>query len=376
MYPRLETVSEMQRDLSNRLLLLAASEAASEPGIAEDTRAYRLLQTRDLRAALLGHSSRVRGLRLEEIVSLWWHEERGWMRSLPESQRCHADEYVLYRLFVLFARNQSLCPFMTTRAALATRRPRVVADSACFDRALSKHFRAFCRLSADLPGDAHSVHAELGAMQRLDVVDAVGSARHRLVGTGSAVSVELAGGPMAALMPAAGRGVVMAAYFGHLMGFAGAAATTRGLVLLEGGEVSSSGFSLCHGEPSFGILCGEPAAAPRGIDPDLLQLCRALKDLPILLAAGRLLKELGGEHLHRAINQWLRQRSHADCALGDDGERSARPTEATEEPAVEERSLQRLYVRARRSSRVYAWTTLHDLRAGLRAFLRPTKGPA
>ncbi len=123
MYPRLETVSEMQRDLSNRLLLLAASEAASEPGIAEDTRAYRLLQPRDLRAALLGPTSRVRGLRLEEIVSLWWHEERSWMRSLPDSERCHADEYVLYRLFVLFARNQSLCPFMTTRAALATRRP-------------------------------------------------------------------------------------------------------------------------------------------------------------------------------------------------------------------------------------------------------------
>ncbi len=187
------------------------------------------------------------------------------------------------------------------------------------------------------------------------------------------MSVEFAGGPLAALMPAPGRGVVMAAYFGHLLGFAGAAATTRGLVLLEGGEVPSGGFTLCDGEPSLGILCGESAAAPRGIDPDLLQLCRALKDLPILLAAGRLLKELGGEHLHRAINAWLRERSHAGTAAGDDGERSARPTEG---PAAEARNLQRLYVRARRSSRVYAWTTLHDLRAGLRALLRPAKEPA
>jgi hypothetical protein len=361
-YETLENLTLVQVELSNILFLQAVLETCNLSGIKADVRQGRRKQYEDLHAKLLPGSDPDDDM--PQLVEKWWDEEEVWIGRQPDAIGQRLEDQLLYRALVLLFRNHNLCPFTKTVTKLF-RKPYEKPDLEDFERLHSESATRFLLASIENLQERDVVHFRclipaLKAVTEKSVHQALYSARYKLLGRDLAVLKGLVIGGVLGVSASIVMGPILGTWIGNAVGLSGAAATSFGLAFLGGGSLASGGFGMAGGSVVLGVAFGSARAAHDGLNAaaDDLNIVVDARNLPILLATGRLLSQLEFAEL----SEWIRWRIMArgtetsqrlEKVVGDDEEAKGWRERL--------RTNQKLYERAFGMAKSYDWMSVYDI---------------
>ncbi len=294
LHPVLEKISSKQSEIGNQLWLLA-SEIAIHKGQNSKIRARRKSQLSDLKKSIDIDSPRPGN---KAIMEQWWKEETLWIESILEDQVTPLAAGLTYRFLVTFYKNHALCPFTEVKKNLMLKEC-TVADARDFESANQSIFEECVELSLQIipTFPCLPVKSLLSAFESLsneDLDKNLYSARHKLLNRDIEILKGIAIGGSVGVATSVFAGPIIGTWIGEMAGLSGAAATSYGLALLGGGSLASGGLGMAGGSTVLGIAFAGTSAFYSGkseLEIQILDLVATAKNLPILLAVGRTMKE-------------------------------------------------------------------------------------
>ena len=308
MFENLEKITERQKDISNYLLSRASTESIYDSKLSEKDRKRREKQSSEFVNKLVGESIFDHGGSYNVIAKQWLEDELYWVKNVADSDDNYVPEKLIYRVLALFLRNHTLCPFIKEEKSILGKKSSI-ADNNYFENLNLQHYRHFANeILKVIPSFNFEFFNNIASNKKnisdINIDQELFSARYKLLGKDFDLLKGLVIGGTVGVITSFALGPVIGTWIGEAAGLYGAAATNYGLALLGGGSLASGGFGMAGGSVVLGIAFGGSKATYsgiKGLNIELLELTQALKNLPILLAVGRILKEMGCEYLPSTI---------------------------------------------------------------------------
>jgi hypothetical protein len=203
----------------------------------------------------------------------------------------------------------------------------------------------------------------LQKLQGLNLDKNLYSARHKLMDKDIAILKGVVVGGAVGIAASIFVGPVIGTWIGELAGFSGAAATSYGLALLGGGSIASGGFGMAGGTALVGVISGSYQGFTVGkseVEIELFGLATSAKNLPILLALGRDLKELGCRDLAFDIRRHITgKKTELDMHLIEMERNQSKDAKHSKAIEALKDNIQ-LYEQANEMAAAYDWMSLYD----------------
>lgn len=359
--PALESITPNQLNIINQLWL-ASAEIAIHKSNNSEVKTRRREQLQDLKKALNAAESR---LSIQELTEQWWNEERNWLATLND--HTNVDAMLCYRYLIIFYKNLTQCPFTEISKPLFGKE-KTVADTKDYEIAVQDVFEESIQVSLKCLARIQNIHLlkALDLVQKLkneNIDRNLYSARHKLMDKDIAILKGLAVGGVLGVAASMVAGPIIGAWIGELAGFSGAAATSYGLALLGGGSLASGGLGMAGGSALLGILSGSYQGFMAGktkAEIELFGLATSFKNLPIILALGRSLLDLGCRDLAFDIREHIASKKIEMEMRRIDMEREG-SKEAAHLRAIEAlKDNIKLYEQASEMAAGYDWLSLYD----------------
>ena len=290
----------------------------------------------------------------------WWLDEIKWCKK--HSNNYKHKQIALYRLLTTFFLNYNSCPFRTEKKNL---------DNKEFSIENQKIFKKFINQSIKSISNTktlrsiHDIVPLLKKVKNININEEIYSASYKLHGKDRSIAKGVVIGGGTGVVTSIFLGPVIGGYIGNLAGFSGAAATSYGLALLGGGSLAAGGFGMVGGSTLIGLGFGISNGA-RHIKKgfiDEFNTIQAQTQLPLLLAAGRILFENGNSEIptliHKTISKKLKELNQRYEQLEKKQLRS--DNQKIEKNLKLNKKSIRLYEKAKDMSETYNWVSGYEI---------------
>jgi hypothetical protein len=357
----LEKISQKQLSIINQLWLSKA-EISIHKSNKFEVKARRRGQLQELRKILPDIDNNVP---VADLTKQWWEEEIKWLSNLVDPAGVEA--MLCYRYLIIFYKNLTQCPFTETIKPMFGKE-KTVADSKDYELAVQDAFDESLQVSLSHLSRTEDAHIKrvlptLQKLQGLNLDKNLYSARHKLMDKDIAILKGVVVGGAVGIAASIFVGPVIGTWIGELAGFSGAAATSYGLALLGGGSIASGGFGMAGGTALVGVISGSYQGFTVGkseVEIELFGLATSAKNLPILLALGRDLKELGCRDLAFDIRRHITgKKTELDMHLIEMERNQSKDAKHSKAIEALKDNIQ-LYEQANEMASAYDWMSLYD----------------
>ena len=304
----------------------------------------------------------------------WWLDEIKWCNKYSKN---YTEEQIanglLYRLLAAFCTIYNNCPFRTEK----------YLDNKQFSKETQKLFKKFVNQSIRALSNTKNLRSMeiiivplLKEIKNINLTDEIYSASYKLHGKDWSVAKGVAIGGGAGVVSSIFLGPVIGGYIGKMAGLSGAAATSYGLALLGGGSLAAGGLGMAGGSAfiglGFGLFHGAKYIKKDFVDE--LNIVQAQRQLPLLLATGRILFENGDseipELIHRTIFNRLKKLNRRNKKLKKLEEKTINleKLQQIQKNLKYNKKAINLYEKAKNMSETYRWVSGYEMYKGVKSW--------